>query len=76
MITFVFFSLFTLACALAPTWPSFLIFRLFTGIFASAPIALVPGIIADIFGDPRTRGRSMGIFMAVGLVLLAFNPNP
>ncbi|KAK3955878.1 major facilitator superfamily domain-containing protein [Pseudoneurospora amorphoporcata] len=62
--TFVMFTLFTLACALAPHWISFIIFRLFSGIFASAPIALVPGIIADIYNEPRKRGRSMGIFMA------------
>ena len=63
--TFLMFSLFTLACALSPTWAAFLVFRLFTGVFASAPIAIVTGIIADIYGDPRTRGRSMGVFMAV-----------
>ncbi|EGO56964.1 hypothetical protein NEUTE1DRAFT_123368 [Neurospora tetrasperma FGSC 2508] len=63
--TFAMFTLFTLACALAPHWISFIIFRLFSGIFASAPIALVPGIIADIYNEPRQRGRSMGIFMAV-----------
>ncbi|EAA27613.3 MFS general substrate transporter [Neurospora crassa] len=62
--TFAMFTLFTLACALAPHWISFIIFRLFSGIFASAPIALVPGIIADIYNEPRQRGRSMGIFMA------------
>ncbi len=65
IVTFVMFTLFTLACALAPDWPLFLVFRLFTGIFASAPIAIVPGIIADTHGDPRTRGRSMGLFFAV-----------
>jgi len=68
--TFSMFALFTLACALAPTWISFLIFRLFAGVFASAPIAMVPGIIADIFGDPRARGRAMGLFMAVRCCLM------
>ncbi|KAM7193364.1 Major facilitator superfamily domain containing protein [Naviculisporaceae sp. PSN 640] len=61
--TFALFSLSTLACALAPTWPLFLVFRLLAGIFGSAPLAIVTGIIADIYSDPRTRGRSMGIFM-------------
>lgn len=65
--TFAMFTLFTLACALAPHWVSFIIFRLFSGIFASAPIALVPGIIADIYNEPRKRGRSMGVFMAVSI---------
>ncbi|KAK0706947.1 major facilitator superfamily domain-containing protein [Lasiosphaeria miniovina] len=71
--TFIMFTLFTLACALAPDWTAFLVFRLMTGVFASAPIAIVPGIIADTCGDPRTRGRSMGLFfmMTVSGPLLA-----
>ncbi|KAK3387557.1 major facilitator superfamily transporter [Podospora didyma] len=60
--TFIMFTLFTLACALSPTWAAFLIIRLFTGVFASAPIAIVPGIIADTCADPRSRGRNMGLF--------------
>ncbi|KAK5660644.1 hypothetical protein OQA88_12007 [Cercophora sp. LCS_1] len=66
--TFAMFTLFTMACALSPDWPVFLVFRLFTGIFASAPIAIVPGIIADTHGDPRSRGRSMGLFFATTLM--------
>ncbi|KAK4205723.1 putative polyamine transporter [Triangularia verruculosa] len=60
--TFLTFTGFTLATALAPTWITFLIFRLLTGTFASAPIAIVPGIIADMSSDPRSRGRNMGLF--------------
>ncbi|KAK1761192.1 major facilitator superfamily domain-containing protein [Echria macrotheca] len=66
--SFFLFTLFTMACALSPNWPAFLVFRLLTGVFASAPIAIVPGIIADTHGDPRTRGRSMGIFFATTLM--------
>ncbi|KAK0748508.1 major facilitator superfamily domain-containing protein [Apiosordaria backusii] len=62
MVTFLGFTAFTLATALAPTWITFLIFRLLTGTFASAPIAIVPGIIADMSSDPRSRGRNMGLF--------------
>ncbi|KAK4651284.1 hypothetical protein QC762_604840 [Podospora pseudocomata] len=62
MITFLIFTAFTLATALANSWIMFLIFRLLTGTFASAPIAIVPGIIADISPNPRTRGRNMGLF--------------
>ncbi|KAK3997195.1 putative polyamine transporter [Cladorrhinum sp. PSN332] len=60
--TFIIFALFTLATALAPAWTIFLVFRLLAGVFASAPIAIVPGIIADTCNDPRTRGRNMGLF--------------
>ncbi|PHH81372.1 hypothetical protein CDD82_942 [Ophiocordyceps australis] len=63
VLTFVAFMLFTMACALAPTWPALLVFRLFCGVFASAPIAIVAGILADLFDDAKTRGRAFAIFM-------------
>ncbi|KAK1625667.1 major facilitator superfamily transporter [Colletotrichum phormii] len=63
IITFVMFTIWTMACALAPNWPAFLFFRLFTGVFASSPIAIVAGILADIYGDTETRGRAMAAFM-------------
>lgn len=65
--TFILFSLFTLACALAPSWNSFLVFRTFCGVCGGAPIAIVAGILADIFGDHRTRGRAFAVFMCVSL---------
>lgn len=63
--TFVVFCLFTMACALARSWPGFLFFRLLCGVFVSAPIAICTGIFADIFEDPKTRGRAMAVFMVV-----------
>lgn len=63
--TFNVFILFTLACALAPNWPSFLIFRLVTGTCASVPLTVIGGLFADIFQDPQTRGRAMVAFMSV-----------
>lgn len=63
--TFAPFALFTMACALAPNWPALLVFRLFCGIFASSPIAIVAGILADVYADPMTRGRAFAIFMVV-----------
>ncbi|KAL8979124.1 MAG: hypothetical protein Q9177_006222, partial [Variospora cf. flavescens] len=64
VVTFVFFTIFTMACALAPNWPFFLIFRLLCGITASSPIAVVGGMVADAYKDPRIRGRAMAFFMA------------
>ncbi|KAI4868897.1 MFS transporter [Hypoxylon rubiginosum] len=52
--TFFGFTVFTLACALAPTWPALLVFRFLSGAFASAPITVVGGIFADIYDDPLT----------------------
>lgn len=63
--SFVVFTMFTMACALAPSWPALLIFRLICGINASSAIAVVGGLYADVFGDPVVRGRAMAIFMAV-----------
>lgn len=63
--TFIVFASFTLGCALAPNWPTFLVFHWICGMAASVPIAVVPGKYADIYGDPRARGRAMSSFMAV-----------
>lgn len=73
--TFAMFILSTLACALAPTWTAFLVFRLLAGVFASAPIAIVAGVIADIFDDPRVRGRNMGLFFMVSVSHLSPPPS-
>ncbi|KAM5345730.1 hypothetical protein ACJ41O_011591 [Fusarium nematophilum] len=61
--TFGLFTVFTMACALAPNWPALLVFRFFCGAFASSPIAIVAGILADVYGEPRERGRAFAIFM-------------
>ena len=63
-----------MACALAPNWPAFLVFRLFCGTFASAPIAIVTGVLADIYDNPVTRGRAMAMFMVMTLLGPLFAP--
>lgn len=68
------FCIWTLACALAPNWPAFLVFRLLVGVFASAPIALVAGIMADVYGEYRTRGRAMASYFAVSSARFCQNP--
>lgn len=70
VVTFVMFTIWTMACALAPDWPSLLFFRLFTGVFASSPIAIVTGILADIYGNHETRGRAVTAFMIVSIIAL------
>lgn len=64
--SFVVFTIFTMACALAPSWNSFLFFRFATGVNASSPIAVVGGVYADIYKNPVSRGRAMALFMGVG----------
>src|SRR4051794_31053038 len=64
---FVSYTIFTLACALAPNWTSMLVFRLFSGIFASAPGTLGGGIIADLYSDLHSRGRAIAYFYAASV---------
>lgn len=63
--TFALFIPATLACALAPNWPFFLVFRLICGILASSSIAVTGGLYADIFDEPRTRGRAIALYIVV-----------
>ncbi|OAQ73260.1 major facilitator superfamily transporter [Pochonia chlamydosporia 170] len=72
--TFLVFALFTMACALSPTWSSLLGFRLCCGIFASAPIAVVAGILADIYGDARVRGKAYSAFLVTTVFGPIFGP--
>lgn len=55
----------TMACALAPNWAAFLVFRLLSGIFAASANAIVAGVFADVYSDPGTRGNAMSWFCAV-----------
>ena len=64
-VAFVTFTIFMMACALAKSYPSLLVFRLIDGMAASAPIAVVGGVYADLYSDPTARGRLMAYYMAV-----------
>lgn len=66
--TFAAYSLFVLASALAPSFPALVVFRLITGMFGSAPASVVGGLYADIYPDPKTRGRAMAGFMTASTV--------
>ncbi|RFU30930.1 hypothetical protein B7463_g5429, partial [Scytalidium lignicola] len=72
--TFTGFTIFTMACALAPNWRALLVFRLLCGVFAGAPIAIIAGILADVYGEPRTRGRAFAIFMVTTVWGPLFSP--
>ncbi|KAF2843563.1 MFS general substrate transporter [Patellaria atrata CBS 101060] len=65
VLSFAVFTTFTMACALAPNFAAFVIFRLICGVFASCPLAVVGGICADIYQSPKSRGRAMAFFMGV-----------
>ena len=63
LIAFCGFIIWTMCCAIAPNWPALLIFRLLCGVFASAPLAISPGMYADVYGNPRSRGMAMALYM-------------
>ncbi|KAG0648840.1 Polyamine transporter 3 [Hyphodiscus hymeniophilus] len=60
--TFLGFTIFTMACALSPTWSSLLVFRFLTGVNASSPISIVGAMYADVYDDPVARGRAVAVF--------------
>jgi len=61
------FMIFTLADALSPTYPAFVVFRLLCGINASSAIAITGALYADIFNQPVSRGRVNSIFLFVSM---------
>ncbi|RAH51425.1 putative MFS drug transporter [Aspergillus brunneoviolaceus CBS 621.78] len=65
--TYLAFTLFTLACALSPTFESLLAFRFLCGLNASVPNAGLSGLYSDIYEDPERRDRAMAIFMFVAM---------
>ncbi|KAL1959168.1 hypothetical protein VTO42DRAFT_2673 [Malbranchea cinnamomea] len=60
--TFFLYILFTLGTALVNNFPGLLVLRLLAGTAASAPLAIVGAVYADIFESPVDRGRMMAIF--------------
>lgn len=62
------YLIFSMACALAPNWPAFLVFRFFAGTFAAPPMSVTGGSIADVFSDKVARGRANMLWSAATLV--------
>lgn len=57
--SFALYTIFTMACALAPTWPALLVFRFLVGLGASAPQAVLGGMFSDLYPDLRPRGTAV-----------------
>ncbi|KAG8630117.1 hypothetical protein KVT40_001736 [Elsinoe batatas] len=64
--SFMFYMLFTLCCAVSPTFTGLLICRLLAGVSAAVPNAVNSGLYGDIFTDPRRRGQAIATFMLFG----------
>lgn len=71
-ITFVLFTIFTLAYALAPNFAAPSVFRLIAGTYASSPVSVAGGVYADIYADLVLRGRALSMIMGVCLCFLLF----
>ncbi|KAH7066650.1 major facilitator superfamily domain-containing protein [Paraphoma chrysanthemicola] len=61
------YTLFTLCCALSPTYSALLAFRTFASLSAGVPSAVVGGLIGDVCDGPKIRGNAMAWFMLIGL---------
>ncbi|THY88853.1 MFS general substrate transporter [Aureobasidium pullulans] len=57
--TIVFYMIWMMACALAPSWAAFNVFRLLNGFFSAGAPATVSGICADLYSDDMRRGRAL-----------------
>lgn len=60
--SFALFTVFTLACALAPSWPALLVFRFLVGVGAAAPQTVTGGMFSDIYTDVKERGNAVMVF--------------
>lgn len=62
------YLVFTMASALAPRWPAFLVFRFLSGTFASTPMSVTGGSIADVYADKGARGQANVLWSTATLV--------
>lgn len=59
--------IFTIACAVSPSLPSLVGFRLLAGCAGAAPLTIGGGTVADVV-PPEKRGRAMAVYV-LGIVL-------
>ncbi|KAF2740776.1 MFS general substrate transporter [Polyplosphaeria fusca] len=64
IVSFVLFTIFSIASSVSPNFAALVVFRLLVGVGGSCAISVVGGICADIYHDPKMRGRAMAFFMA------------
>lgn len=60
---YMFFLVFCLACGFARNKAQFLAFRFISGLGGSAPLAIGPGVLADLW-PPEQRGKAIGFYTA------------
>lgn len=62
------YTVFAMASALAPNWAAFLVFRFLSGTFASPPMSVTGGSIADVYQDRVARGQANVMWSTATLV--------
>ncbi|KAM0438682.1 hypothetical protein ACHAPT_001438 [Fusarium lateritium] len=72
--TYLAYMVFTLCCAVSPTYGALLLFRLLCGLGAAAPNAVIGPMYADIYDRPEPRGRAMAYFMCSTTMMPPFGP--
>ncbi|RYC97110.1 hypothetical protein BFJ63_vAg275 [Fusarium oxysporum f. sp. narcissi] len=72
--TYLGYMIFTLCCAVSPNFTALLIFRLFCGVAAAAPNAVVGPLFADIFDHPGPRGKATAYYMCATAMVPPLGP--
>ncbi|KAJ5273712.1 hypothetical protein N7478_008837 [Penicillium angulare] len=62
------FSIFQIPVAVAQNLQTIFICRFLGGLFASAPLAIVSGILADLFEDPVEHGIGVAVFASATFI--------
>ncbi|KAF3037921.1 hypothetical protein E8E12_002357 [Didymella heteroderae] len=63
--SFTCYAIWTLCCAVAPSFTALVIFRLLAGLSAAVPNTVVAGLFADVYEGPVARGQAVAAFLFV-----------
>jgi MFS family permease len=74
VVSFAILSIFSIASAVAPNFAALVFFRFLVGVGGSCAVSVVGGICADVYHNPKSRGRSMALFMVSFFFLFLFLP--
>ncbi|KAJ0417955.1 major facilitator superfamily domain-containing protein [Aspergillus carlsbadensis] len=74
LVTCAIYLIFTMGCALAPSFPALLVFRLIAGVGGAAPNAVLGGLYTDIYANPHHRGMAMSWFIFTAIIPSLLGP--
>jgi multidrug resistance protein len=63
--SFTCYAIWTLCCAVTPSFTALIVFRLLAGLSAAVPNTVVAGLFADVFEGPVARGQAVAAFLFV-----------